>query len=362
MGTFGVISADSHVYEPPHLWPQYIDPEFKDRAPHVIQDGADEKYVIDGLGASTFGLNAMAGKKSEDLSPGSKHAEGPRGGWDPEARVKDMDLDGIDAEVLYPSMFNLFRVPDSAYQAACFRAYNDWLADLCGSHPERLTGVGLIPLEDADSGAGELRRVAKKGLRSGMIACAARDDRPFSDPSYDPLWAEAEALGMPIALHAITEAQRQGAGYEFMVTYSTMPVITQRSLAVFIAGGVLERYPNLKIVSVENDIGWAGTFLRRLDHAFERHRFWSGSGTRLSKRPSEYFQGQVLMTFQEDKPGIAARDFIGVDSLMWASDHPHSDSTWPESRRFIQEQFGDLPGEERDKIVRGNAAALYGLS
>lgn len=362
MGKFNVISSDSHVYEPPDLWAKYIAPEYRSRAPRVVRDGETDKYVIEGLEPAPFALNAAAGKKSEVLSNRGKHEEGPRGGWDPHARIKDMDLDGVDAEVLYPSLFNLFRIPNPEYQLACFRAYNDWMADLCSVYPQRMTGVALLPIDDTEAAVGELRRTAKKGLRSATIACAPKDERPFSDPRYEPLWAEAEAMGMPIALHAITEARREATSAEFLVMYSTSPVITQRSIATFIASGVLERHPKLKIVSVENDIGWAGTFLRRLDHAFNRHRFWSGSGTRLTMRPSDYFHRQVLMTFQEDKPGIAARYHIGVDNLMWASDYPHSDSTWPESRRFIQEQFGDLPEAERRKIVHDNAARLYGLS
>ena len=362
MGTFGIISADSHVYEPPDLWARYLEPAFRSRAPRIIQEGDAEKIVFDGMEPMTFGLNAAAGMKSEEMKRGARHADGPRGGWDPHARVKDMDLDGVDAELLYPSLFGIYRIPDPEYKFACFRAYNDWLADLCGAYPKRLAGAGLVAIEAIEAAVQELRRIARKGLRSASITCSPPEDQPFSHPRYEPFWREAEALGIPLSLHAITQSKQDARPSEFMVSYSISPVVTQESIATFIASGVLERYPKLTVVSVENDTGWAGTFLRRLDHAFERHRFWSGSGTRLTMRPSEYFHRQVYLTFQDDKPGLAARYFIGVDNLLWASDYPHSDSTWPESHRFIQQQMGDLPEIERRKIVHDNAAKLYGFA
>jgi len=131
------------------------------------------------------------------------------------------------------------------------------------------------------------------------------------------------------------------------------------SLTTLLAYGVLERFPGLKLVSAENDIGWVATYKARLDHAYERHRFWSDTGNKLKMLPSEYVNRQAYLTFMYDKPGVDNRHHIGVDKIMWASDYPHSDATWPESDKFIQWQFGGLPADERRKIICDNAKALY---
>ncbi|MBM3947602.1 MAG: amidohydrolase, partial [SAR202 cluster bacterium] len=236
----------------------------------------------------------------------------------------------------------------------------DWIADFCASHPDRLAGAGVISLEDIGLAVQQLRLVARKGLRTGAITHAPPEDQPYSHPRYEPFWAAAEEIGIPISLHAVTAARRRRMqSQEFMVFYPSAVVDIQYSLSHIIVSGVLERHPRLKLVSVENDIGWVGTYLARIDHAYERHRHWTGSGKRLPARPSEYFRRGVSLTFQFDKPGVETRHHVGVDNIMWASDYPHSDTTWPRSREFIQWQFGDLPEVERHKIICGNAAKLY---
>ena len=362
MKKLGVVSADSHILEPPDLWRKYIEPAFRHRAPKIVSGPAGDKFIVDGLDPISISLVTAANTKPEETKADIRQSERIAGGFDPKARVKDMDLDGIDAEVLYPSLFALYTLTDVPYQAACFRAYNDWIADFCAAVPGRLAGSARTGLEDVDVAVRELRRVAKKGLKTIAITHAPPPDQPYSHPRYEPLWAAAEETGIPISLHAVTSARKKGFGPgEFLVFYSTAPVDIQTSLAHIIVSGVLERHPKLKLVSVENDIGWVGTWLGRLDHAFERHRFWSASGTKLPMKPSEYFHRSIYLTFQADKPGVENRKFVGVDNIMWASDYPHSDTTWPRSREFIQWQFGDLPEEERYKIVCGNAARLYNL-
>ncbi len=360
---YDVVSADSHVYEPPELWTRYIEPAYRSRAPHFIrQDGAD-LFVIEGFPPKAIGVQASAGMQSSELRRDGRHDEGRRGGWDPDARVKDMDTDGVSAEVLYPTLaLGLYRIKDLGYQMACMRAYNDWLADHCAAHPDRIIGIGLVALTDIEAGIAELHRIRKKGLRGAAITAMPRVDQPFNDPRYDPFWAAAQATDTPVSLHIFSEDREGMQSGDFIVRYSFAPARVQEGIATFISFGVLERFPRLRLVSVENDIGWAGTYLARLDHAFERHRYWTGSGTRLAMQPSAYFRRQVYLTFMDDKPGIESRAHIGVDNLMWASDYPHPDSTWPHSQQVIERQMAGVPAAERRKIVAENACRLYRLT
>jgi predicted TIM-barrel fold metal-dependent hydrolase len=367
MVEYGVVSADSHVVEPPDLWGQYIDPAFRDRAPKVDHVGGREAFVIDGLPpefVGALGLFGSAGVPSERLQEIRVQTDGNPGGWDPHDRLKDMVRDGVDAEVMYPSMgMRLYLAEDPDYQFACFRAYNDWLADLCTVYPDRLFGLGLVSLSDVEAAIIELARVKDRGLRGACISVDLKGgDRPFWDVEYDPFWAQAAELEMPISLHSLTGGERRQALGGRIAQMVTEPAVVQASIANLIEFGVLERFPELKVVSVENDVGWAGTFLARMDYAYQRSLRYSGPGGNLSMLPSEFFHRQVYLTFMYDKPGVDLRHYIGVDNMMWSSDYPHGQSTWPESRGYIEWQFGDLPEEERRKITCDNVLNLYNIT
>jgi predicted TIM-barrel fold metal-dependent hydrolase len=340
-----------------------MDPEFRDRAPRLFRQGNQDVFVVEGLPPSHVGVQATAGKRSEELKWEGKFEEGRRGGWDPEARVKDMDVDRVDAEVLYPTLcFGMWRVPDTTYQYACMRAYNDWLADFANMAPGRLVANALISLRDVDAGIRELRRVAAKGTKAACITAVAPDDRPYSHPDYDRFWATAQELNIPLSLHVFTGSKMELDTTEFLVNYALVPRWIQGTVGTMIVSGVMERFPSLKVISVEVDIGWIATFLHRLDHAFERHRHWSGSGASLKMRPSEYFHRQVYATFMDDLAGIKLRHEVGVDNIMWSSDYPHPDSTWPRSQQVIGKLFKDVPAQETHKIIHDNAARLYNLA
>ncbi|MGC1190440.1 MAG: amidohydrolase family protein, partial [Candidatus Binatus sp.] len=241
-----------------------------------------------------------------------------------------------------------------------FRAYNDWLADYCAHNPRRLAGVAMVSLDDPHAGVEELRRAANKGLRGAMIWGAAPAERLYSDPSYDPFWAAAQDLGTPLSLHILTE-RRGGSDFQsVMKGYPALHHSVERSLTEIIFAGVLERFPKLRLVSVENDIGWIPHFLQRLDHSFEKYRYLEKQT--ISNPPSFYFRRQVAATFQDDRVGVVTRHFIGVKSLMWGSDFPHSDSTWPNSLEVIARDFNGVPDDERRQMTADNVAALYGFN
>jgi predicted TIM-barrel fold metal-dependent hydrolase len=360
MSAFKTISADSHVAEPGDLWTRYIDPAFRERGPRLVSEPHSDVWYCEGLPPSPAGLITPANTPSERLKREGRYADGIAGGWDPDARLKDMALDGVDAEVLYPTVgMRFYKLTDVALLNAILRAYNRWLADFCARHPDRLKGVGLVALDDADAAVAELPVIKELGLAGVGIGVYMDSEHPYSHERFEPFWAKAEELGLPVSLHIQTG--KQGATDFLMVDYATIPYWNQRSLAAMVFGGVFERHPDLVAISVESDIGWVANFLARMDHTFRRHRFlWGMGGLKSDKMlPSEYYRRNVRATFMKDAAGVATRHLIGVETLMWASDYPHADSTWPHSREAIAEQFAGVPEDERRLILRDNVAGLY---
>ena len=363
-----VFSADSHVVEPADLWTDRIEARFRDRAPHVIQEAGGiegDFFVCEDL--RPFPVAGLAVAGVEPAEYGEKMMQGYPGvrpsAWDPVERVKDQEVDGVAGEVLYTSLgMNLYGIRDGELRAACFRAYNDWLADYVSHDRSRLAGVALIPMDTDEVAIAELERTARLGLKGGMIWGSPPADRPYDLADWDPVWAAAQDCEMPLALHILTGADGNGLdGASLMKTYPSLPHRMERAISDLIYGGALERFPRLQIVSAENDIGWIAHFLQRLDHSWEKYRFLEPGGKAIPEPPSHYFHRQVYATFQDDRVGVLTRDFIGVENLMWASDFPHSDSTWPHSQDVIARDFEGVPAKDRRKITSENCAALYGL-
>ena len=376
MSRNGVVSADSHMTEPLDLWEARIDRRFRERAPKVIENkrGEGPRYVFIAEGSAPFPIAGgfaagRSGKELQALLDKGYEAARPSG-WDPVERIKDQELDGVDAEVLYPSLgMSLFAMTDGDLQRACFDAYNSWLGEFCGHDRRRLYGVGLVSLESVEAAVKDVERVAKQGMRGAMIWGAAPAERPYNDRAYDPFWRAASEAGLPVSLHiiasrgrvsgSVTEAIGQGAKVHSGVWYMRVISEIQESLAQIVFGGVLERFPKLKIVSAENDAGWLPHFGYRMDHVYEKFgEIWAES-TPLP--PSAYLRRQVYATFQDDYTGPAAHAIFGADNFMWASDFPHSDSTFPESRAWIEKNFAGIPQSVRRKIVHDNAVSLYGM-
>ena len=372
-----LVSADSHVNEPGDLWVERIEKEFLDRAPRVVDNLPDRQpgsyLVVEGIPPIHLTQGLGAGKKGEELVKffqQSTYKDARQGGWDPAARLIDMASDGVEAEVIYTTLgFRQFWLKDAALQRACFRAYNNWLAEYCSYAPKQLFGLALISLYDIDTAVAELRRCRDMGLKGAMIWASPPEDQPSSAPLYDPFWAAAQDLHMPLSLHAITgmgpESQATRAmGREIEPIDRYIRGVTQadevkRSLTVFIFSGVLERFPHLKLVSAENNVGWLPYVIQRWDQSFSGGR--SMYSTPLKLKPSEYFHRQVYATFIDDPLGVQNRAQIGIENIMWSSDYPHTASTWPHSREFIARDFTAVAADEKRKIVRQNAIDLYDL-
>jgi predicted TIM-barrel fold metal-dependent hydrolase len=372
-----LISADSHVNEPAGLWLERIDRKFRERAPRIVDNlpgrPPGSYLVLEDIPPVHVSQGLGAGKTAEELPQffqSSTYRDARAGGWDPAERLKDMALDGVEAEVLYTTLgFRQFWLKDAELQRACFRVYNDWLAEYCAYAPRKLTGMALISLYDIDEAIRALRLCRRQGLKGAMIWASPPEERSYADPMYDRFWAEAQELDMPLSLHAVTGMGRESQALRVMgrevkpvdryIQSVTLGDEVKRSLTVLIFSGVLERFPGLKIVSAENEVSWLPFVIQRWDQTFEHYRHLYPSP--LKMRPSEYFSRQIYATFIDDAFGVRNRHQVGVEHIMWSSNYPHTQSTWPHSQEIIARDFADVPEDEKLKIVRENVRRLYGL-
>ena len=364
-----VLSSDSHVFEPPDLWTTRIDAAYRDRAPRMQRiDGVDQLVIEDGRFLSGIGLISNAGARfeaPETISGSGRFEDVHKGGYDPDQHLRDMRLDGVAGEVLYPSQgLFYFKVPDPGLTSAIFRAYNDWLADFCSADPARLKGIAMVNLDDVAEGVRELERTARLGFAGAMIAEYPLEDRRYDQPEYERLWAAAEALEMPLSLHTATRRQGKirGAGERTLrdaTSRSTKAFYPAMSLCDMIFSGVFERHPRLILAIVEFELSWAPHLLASMDYTYRERHEEAIHRFRGDMRPSDFFHRQVVLSFQEDAVGIRLRDTIGVDNMMWGSDYPHSESTFPRSRQILAEILADVPEDEQARIVGGNTARVY---
>jgi predicted TIM-barrel fold metal-dependent hydrolase len=366
-----ILSSDSHVFEPPDLWTARIDRAFRDRAPRMVRiDGADEIVVERDQILSGIGLISNAGARfehPETISGRGLFEDVHRGGYDPAQHLADMALDGISGEVLYPSQgLFYFRIRDGALMSAIFRAYNDWLAEFCRTDPARLKGIAMINVDDVGDAVRELERSARLGLTGAMITELPPEERRYDHPDYEPFWAAAEALGMPLSLHTATRRQGKirGTGPKTLrdaTSRATKAFGPATSMCDMIFSGVFERYPRLVVPIVEFELSWAPHLLDSMNYTYRERHEEAIHRFKGDVRPSDFFHSNIVLSFQEDAVGIRLRDVIGVDNMMWGSDYPHSESTFPQSRKILAEILAGVPEHEQAKIVGGNTARVYGF-
>jgi predicted TIM-barrel fold metal-dependent hydrolase len=366
--------------EPPELWRERIDPAFSDRAPHLVsEDDGDWWYSGNHKLLSVSG-GTQAGLRFQDqakLGLTARMGEVVRGAYDPTAKISDMDADGIQREVVYPTLgLRLWRLPDTALLSAIFRAYNDWIADFCRSYPDRLAAVGLLLLDDIDAGVAELRRMAGIGMSGAMISVYPGPERSYDHPMYEPLWVAASELDIPLSLHIATNRVLEDApsspaatkvqgtdgapGLQKPTQYATSSYWVQCTLADMIFAGVFERFPELKVVSLEYEAAWAATLIQAMDYTYtQRARRESWYRFKGDALPSDFYHRNVYISFQEDALGIRLRDVVGIDNLVWGSDYPHAESTFPHSRKILGEMLADVPFDEQKRILDTNPTRLY---
>jgi predicted TIM-barrel fold metal-dependent hydrolase len=356
MTTYRIISADSHVNPPTGFWREYLPAGLRDRAP-VLETTPEGDFVLfEGKRTPFLMLGSLAGKKKEHFKLYGKIDETAPGGYDPQARLKDLAVDGIDAEVLFGG--GPLTTQDPELELASYSAYNDWLADFCSAAPDRFLGMAYIPMEDVERASAETRRAIKKGLR-GVVIPAVAPATPYADPAWDPYWDLLVDLGVMAHMHLGARPARWDSGAGFLINHPLTKVAMAEPIAYFIHQNIFDRHPELKLVTVESGWGWAPYVMHYMDNSWRNHRYWTES--KLQEPPSFYFRRNVVGTFQDDPTAVRERHTIGLENMMWFSDYPHAETTWPDSRAVIDRQMGGVPEDERHQMVAGNAVRLYHL-
>ena len=367
---FKAVSADSHVIEPNNCYRHHIDPIYRDRVPRIeLGPKGFDVVIIDGIpGTIPLGLLAAAGVEARKVGIERCTLETMHpGGWDAKARLADQDRDGVEAEIVYPTIgMVLCNHPDSDYKTACFAAYNRWVAGFQADAPARVFGVGQTAVNSVEEAISDLRRIRDLGLRGVMMPCDPNTDFDYDDPRFDPLWEAAVALDMPLSFHILTSGKGKNS-FSFANARGPKPnrataVIrsNQDVIGTFVWGGVFDRFHKLKLVCVEAGAGWLPDHMVRLDHYYNRHRHHQETGD-LGRMPSEYFRENIYTTFQDDPVAFKLTAMMNPKRLLWANDFPHTDSTWPCSQELIATQAEGVSDEERQWILRDNVIDLYNL-
>ncbi|MCU1401393.1 MAG: putative metal-dependent hydrolase, TIM-barrel fold [Acidimicrobiales bacterium] len=372
-----LVSADSHV--------KMTHEQVKAHMPSALHEAYDNAAsAYDARMSSGAGAVNRAGavQKTTEQLEAEREAErqarteqliasnavfGRAGYWDPAERLKDMDADGVRAEVLY-SEVSAFRylstVRDGVGEAV--RGFNDALHEFSSADPARLIVSYQIPIHDIDLAVAEVKRVAALGARSLQLPVfpAEVGEQDYFHVRYEPLFALIEEIGLPICLHiglrlSLDELAQRDPTPQKGIMVTMTPLMTAEAFGMFVMGGVFERFPRLKVVFVEPGLTWVAWWLETVDDMVARQGYRFPA---ITERPSDYFRRNVHLTFIDEKLGLERmRDVLGVSQLMWSTDFPHPVTSWPNSRKVIDEQFANIPADERQMMVAGNAIRVWNL-
>jgi len=365
-----LISVDDHLVEPPDMFVDHIPAKYADRAPKVVrtEDGADV-WVFEGAVIPNVGLNAVAGRPKEEygIEP-TAFDEMRRGCFDVHERVKDMSAAGVLGSMNFPSFpgfsGRLFSaIPDKDLALAVIRAYNDWHVDTwCGAYPDRFIPNPLPVLWDAELAAQEVRRLAKKGVHSVTFTenPAALGYPSYHNDFWDPFWTAVSDENVVVSVHLGSSGQlaftAADAPVDVMITLQPMNICS--AAADILWSRVIKQFPSIRFALTEGGTGWIPYFMERLDRTYDMHRAWTGQdfGDRL---PSEVFREHFLTCFIVDPVGVEMRNKIGIDSVCWELDYPHSDSSWPNPAESLLQVAGNVPADELAKMTHENAMRWY---
>lgn len=376
---YRVISADCHIdliWLPPDLFTSNASAAMKARMPFVT-DSDDGPIWVSKSGAY-FGLQNGMGSAGRRYVPGQIHRadrmaetglyedgrNGVRRLTDPDLRIKDQDLDGIQAEVLYGILGAAQRLNDPEAAGEMMRIYNEWLDEFSSAYPERFAGIASIPNHDMKAAVDEVHRVAERGIARGLEVAATLDMKPLYDQHWNPLWQAASEAKLPVHFHTIGGSKPDLESMEplqarqaFAVFITGFQLNMAGKLMELVYGGVFEAYPDLVAVIGESGIGWIPYVLEHMDLEWEEQF----KDLTLKMKPSEYWRRQCRATYQSDPVGLRLIDLLGEENIMWGSDFPHPDGVWPDSLAFIERELADVPEKTRRKLVCENAAKLYGF-
>jgi predicted TIM-barrel fold metal-dependent hydrolase len=364
--TTRVVDADGHVLEP-------LDAFDMCPAPHrlqVIRDSYGLDHVCVGdqeIVTVSLGKLGTPGSDMADLERSPTYDEAQPGGFDPDARLVDMDLEDIDTAVLYPSLgLNFWSVLDVRAATSLATAYNDWLAQYCAASPARLYGAAMVPWQSTAAAVAELRRAHDElGFRIAFLRPNPCLGRTITHPDHERFWETAEELDVTIGVHEGSSNTIETLGadrkpFNPLTLHAMSHSFEQMAAsAQLITQGVMERHPSLRFVFLEAGGGWAPYWLWRLD---EQVGGFGGFCPDLKLTPSEYFARQCWISFEIDEPTLPAlAPFIGHDRIVWGSDYPHHDSTFPGAVTKLRETIASLPGPLQQRVLGANAIDCYQL-
>ncbi|MCH2171425.1 amidohydrolase [Myxococcota bacterium] len=367
-----MISSDCHAGAPMERYRDYLDPQFRKPFDEwLVNTEQRDARRREFFGGGIYSEESQADYDDEQ----AVKAGGISGCWDPERRIRELEADGCVGEVIFPGgsmdtappfhaglMVDMFGLGPE-YDLAGSRAYNRWLAEMCQTHPDRSAGVALITLDDIDVAVAEARWAREVGLRGGVLIPCSTGSLPFyNHPRYEPLWSVCEELALPVHTHGGGGAPPYGDHPGSLgIFLSEASWFAHRPFTFFVWSGVFERHPQLKFVMTEQGATWIPASLKQFDGLYEQAMF-THAKQHLSLKPSEYFARQCFVgaSFMGTEEA-AMRHEIGVDKLMWGSDYPHLEGTWPHTAQALKDAFAGVPGDEVRAMVGRNAAGVYGF-
>jgi predicted TIM-barrel fold metal-dependent hydrolase len=368
--TYEVISGDGHVEVPADMWSGRVPAKYRDIAPRLVtKDDGTDWWVMDEWERENWG-NLVCDLAYDDIKPGCWHYFDDDGSSRPGTgsaaqRLQEQDLDGLDAEVLFPPVYGpkflrLIAPKDAEAYRSLVRAYNDFLGEeYCAVAPDRLVGNAIVPETGVDDAIAEMTRCRELGLRS-MCLGMFPNGGPTWEPDDDRFWAASLDLGMRLAPHgSFGEGQPPDPRLRAFNGLGLLNQPATNTVVQLILSGALDRYPDLRFYFAETHAGWLPYTMTMLD---EWHQRWSTYfDARLPRMPSEYFRSHCIFNFVHDRTAMQFRYFIGLDMLTWGSDFPHSVGTYPHSREILDDLFDGVPDEERRKVLVTNVCDFFGL-
>jgi predicted TIM-barrel fold metal-dependent hydrolase len=364
-----IISVDDHVIEHPRVWLDRLPAKYADVAPRIVKlpDGNDT-WLYEGAKSGNFALNAVAGKHPREfgMDPRSYDDMLP-GCHDIADRIKDMDIEGVWAQLCFPNFggfagSTFFAAKDKDLAKLCISAYNDFILDeWCAFAPDRQIPLMMVPFWDVEASVREIERTAAKGARSiSFIEAPHKLGLPsYHTDHWDPILRACEERQLPLSMHFGSGGMPLGLAPDgdFFISIALFGVNSMNATVDLLFSGMFYKFPNLKVALSEGGIGWMPYILERMDYSWGRHKYWCN--VNADKVPSELFREHIYGCFIADQSGIEQRHRIGIDNIMFESDYPHSDSNWPHTRKMLADALADVPDDEARKIVELNARKLY---
>ncbi len=379
-----IVDADAHIDPPYSMWRDYLPAHLKDRGPQ-LEEGDDCDWIIfEGNRRPLQMINNQAGREGKNFKMRGKLSD-MRQSWDADFRLSDMDLDGMDQAVLFGG--GPLGTFDNELYMASYEAYQNWVWDWCSADRNRLHPVGYLPMRDIDETIGHVQRLAKMGfkvinlpafpqnakawetssnvanMKAGQVSALTGDPKgelQYYQPEFDRLWAVIQDLGLAVTMHLGGRVPRFGDKTHFLPDMPMSKLAMAEPVSMFIFHGILQRFPGLRIGMIESGVGWMAWFTEYVTRTWEKQRYWVESP--LTESPAYYMDRQVFGSFIQDRTGILCRNLPGGRNIMWSSDYPHSETTFPNSHGIILRDFDGIPEAETRAIIHGNACRFFGLS